>query len=78
MAENDGAVVFVEVKTRISEDRSPVLWAVDKAKQGKIRAASKVFIGRYGLGGRAKRYDIVTIVLGETGRPRVRHYKNAF
>ena len=77
MAEGQ-AIVFVEVKTRTNEDVIKAQEAVNWTKQRKIISAAKFFVNQYNLRFRPIRFDVVAIVLGETGPPEVRHYKNAF
>ena len=75
----DGEViVFVEVKTRTSEEIIKAQEAVNWTKQKKIISASKIFVNKYNLRSRCVRFDVVAVVLGEEGEPEVRHYENAF
>jgi putative endonuclease len=77
MADGD-AIVFVEVKTRTSEEVIKAQEAVNWTKQRKIISASKFFVSQYHLRGRCVRFDVVVVVLGEVGEPEVRYYENAF
>jgi putative endonuclease len=75
----DGDVlVFVEVKTRTSEEFSKAQDAVNYPKQKKMIMTARNFINRYSLGDKAVRFDVAAIILGEKGMPEVRHYENAF
>ncbi len=78
MVDSDGTLVFVEVKTRASEDFSPSESAVTKAKQTKMLRTARYFLAANNIEDRACRFDVVTIVLGEKGPEQIRHYENAF
>lgn len=75
----DGSVlVFVEVKTRTSEEFCKAQDAVNYVKQKRMIMTARNFIDRYRLGDKAFRFDVAAVILGEKGEPQVRHYKNAF
>ncbi len=63
IAEKDGEVVFVEVKTRSSEEFMPVIEAVDFHKRKRIRKAAEVFLLAKGLYAKPCRFDVITIVV---------------
>ena len=72
------AIVFVEVKTRASESFEPVESAITSAKKAKLTRAGRYFLAAHNIDSRPYRFDVVTIVLGRSGRPQIRHYQNAF
>ncbi len=78
MAAGDGAVVFVEVKTRRSEDRATAKSAVNYKKQQKLIRTAKRFLQTYPLRDRPLRFDVVTVILPQNGPPQLRHYPAAF
>jgi len=78
MADRDGTVVFVEVKTRADEDFTPAESAITTAKQAKLTRAAKYFLATHRIEDRPARFDVVIIVLKPTGRPEIRYYQNAF
>jgi putative endonuclease len=86
MVDSDGTLVFVEVKTRASEDFSPssrvghlpVESVVTKTKQTRMLRTARYFLATNDIEDRPYRFDVITIVLGEKGRPQIRHYENAF
>ncbi len=78
MVDTDRSIVFVEVKTRANEDFSPSESAVNKAKKNRMNRAAKYFLACNEIENRPYRFDVVTIVLGQKGRPQIRHYENAF
>lgn len=78
MAEKDGTIVFTEVKTRRNEDFYPAVAAVNQKKRHKITRTAKCFLRQFKISERPLRFDIITVVLGEKGRPEIQHYPNAF
>ena len=77
MADGD-VLVFVEVKTRASENFAKAQEAVNHTKRMRMISATKYFIGKYKLRDKPVRFDVVAVVLPERGSPEIRHYKNAF
>jgi len=78
MVDADGTIVFVEVKTRASEDFEPVESVITSNKKNKLKIAARYFLAAYKIQNRPCRFDIVTIVLGQKGPVQIRHYENAF
>ena len=78
MVDSDGALVFVEVKTRANEDFSPSESAVNKAKKTRMLRTARYFLAANDIEDRPYRFDVVTIVLGGNGPEQIRHYENAF
>ena len=78
MVDSDGTVAFVEVKTRASEHFGPSESAITSAKKTRMLRAARYFLATHEIDDRPLRFDVVTIVLGEKGRPQIRHYENAF
>lgn len=78
MADTDGAVVFVEVKTRADETFEPAESVITAAKKHRMSRAARYFLATHNIEDRPFRFDVVTIVLGQKGRPQIRHYENAF
>ena len=78
MADTDGAVVFVEVKTRADEGFEPTESAITAAKKARLLRAARYFLTIHNIEKRPFRFDVVTIVLGKSGREQIRHYENAF
>ena len=76
VAEKDGVVAFVEVKTRRSGGLAPPAAAVDARKRRRIVAAARAGARRWRFAS-AFRFDIVAIEWdGDT--PRIDHLKDAF
>jgi putative endonuclease len=78
MVDTEGAVVFVEVKTRADEDLTPAESAITSAKKARMSRAARYFLAANKIEDRPFRFDVVAIVLGQKGRPQIRHYENAF
>jgi putative endonuclease len=78
MVDTDGTLVFVEVRTIADESFASPESSITTAKQTKLSRAAHYFLATNNIESRPFRFDIVTIVLGRTGRPKLEHYKNAF
>lgn len=72
-------VVFVEVKTRQSEDHGHPAEAVGPAKQRRLTRLAVTFLKRHGLLEYPSRFDVVAITwpAGQR-RPKIEHFKDAF
>ena len=77
-AETNGAIVFVEVKTRRDEDFARAQDAVNYKKRVKLGRLAKFFLKTYKIKDKPYRFDVVAVVLGEKGPAEIRHYENAF
>jgi putative endonuclease len=72
-------IVFVEVKTRTSQDAGHPAEAVDDIKQRKLTRLAVTFMKRHGLLEFPARFDVVAITWpAGRGRPTIEHVKNAF
>ena len=78
MVDTDGTLVFVEVKTRANESFGPSESAITAAKKNRMHRAARYFLATHDIENRPFRFDVMTIVLGEKGRPQIRHYENVF
>ncbi|UCD50948.1 MAG: YraN family protein [Phycisphaerales bacterium] len=78
MVDSDGTLVFVEVKTRADESFVPAEAAISPAKKRRMVRAGHYFMACHDLQERPFRFDVVTVILGCSGRPQIRHYQNAF
>lgn len=78
MAAPDGSIVFVEVKTRADESLTPTESVITQTKKTKLARTARYFLTTHSIENRAYRFDVVTIVLGQTGPPQIKHYENAF
>lgn len=78
MVDCDGTLVFVEIKTRADERFSPAEAAITWRKKRRMIRAAHYFLVSHDLQDRPCRFDVLVIVLGQAGRPEIRHYPNAF
>lgn len=78
MVDSEGGIVFVEVRTKADEKFSDVESSITPAKKRRIQRAARYFLATNNIHDRPCRFDIVAIVLGQSGSPEIRHYENAF
>ena len=78
MTETDGAIIFVEVKTRSTEDFAEPEDAITTSKKQRMSRAAQYFLNSYNIENRPCRFDVVTIKIDQMGRETVKHYENAF
>jgi putative endonuclease len=78
MVDTDGSIVFVEVRTKADETFGPPEASITQPKRAKLLRAARYFLATYNIENRPFRFDVVAVVLGQTRRPQIRHYKNAF
>ncbi len=78
MVDGDRSIVFVEVKTRAGEDLTAVESVVNGAKKAKALRTARYFLAAHKIDDRPYRFDVVAVILGQTGPPQIRHYPNAF
>lgn len=76
VAERDGVIAFVEVKTRRGGALAPAAAAVDHRKRRRIAAAAAIGARRW-AGATAFRFDVVGVEWTPRG-PRIDHLENAF
>jgi len=75
----DRTIVFVEVKTRTSQDSGHPSEAVDDDKQRRLSRLAVTYLKRHGLLEYPARFDVIAITWPEDGRrPQIEHFKNAF
>ncbi len=71
-------LVFVEVRTRSSEEYCSPEQSVNLAKRQTVTAAARRFIRTRRVHEFRPRFDVVAIVLPPGGVPEIRHHRNAF
>ncbi len=69
-------LVFVEVKTRASDEFGTPDQAVDKEKRRRLERAGRAYASRARVDWDRVRFDVVSITAG--ARPKVVHLRNAF
>ena len=72
-----GILVFVEVKTRSSEEFAPPELFVDERKRRKLFELAQAYLSGPGESVEC-RFDVLGVVLPARGRPIIRHIQNAF
>jgi len=78
MVDTDGSIVFVEVRTKAAETFEPPESSITAPKKARLSRTTRYFLATHNIENRPFRFDVVTIVLGQTGQPKIKHYKNAF
>jgi len=71
-------VVFVEVKTRRSQEAGHPAEAVDAAKQRRLTRLAVTYLKRHGLLEYPARFDVVAVTWAAGQRPQIEHFENAF
>lgn len=71
-------IVFVEVKTRSSDELADPEDAVTPEKQWRLTRSAQCFIRQTRSSGRACRFDVVALTLDDAERMSVEHFKSAF
>ena len=70
-------LVFVEVKTRSTDQHGEPEEAVKKGKRGRMIKAANAYVQATGADLRV-RFDIVSIILHPSGKPYIHHIPDAF
>ena len=78
MTEDNGTIVFIEVKTRSNEKFADAEGAITKAKKHRFKSATQFFITKNKLENFPLRFDVVIVIDNKTDKPQIRHYQNAF
>ena len=78
VARDGDTLVFVEVKTRTSEDFGIPAEAVTRRKQRRIVTMARWYLSEKGLHGTLCRFDVVTVLCRRGLLPVVEVLKNAF
>ena len=77
-ADPQGVIVFVEVKSRRDEMWAQAQDAVGPEKRRHLTHLAQSFVRAYKIKDRPLRFDVVAVVLPESGPVELRHYENAF
>jgi putative endonuclease len=79
VAIEDRTVVFVEVKTRSTDEFGSPAQSVDRNKQEQLSRLAHLYIRRYHLQEHHARFDVIAVVWPKNARrPEIKHYRNAF
>lgn len=64
-------LVFIEVKTRRSEEFTAIITAIDRRKQRQITRTARVYRKIFGIRDMEHRFDAVTVLMPTGERPRI-------
>ena len=78
IASDRGAVVFIEVKSRSSDDVQDPHEALRNSQMRRIQNAAQFFLMERSLQDSPCRFDVVTVLWPPRGTPRIEHFENAF
>ncbi len=78
IGQQDGTVIFVEVKTRSSEKYAKAESAITYSKKLRMVKAARLFVKDYKLEDSPLRFDVVIVMPDEKGKAEIRYYENAF
>lgn len=78
IASDSGTIVFVEVKSRSSDDVQDPHEALRWPQIRRIKSAARYFLLERTLQGHPSRFDVVTVLWPPRGTPRIEHFENAF
>src|SRR5258708_31564414 len=71
IALDDETLCFIEVKTRQSDEFTPVITNVDKRKQRQITRTAKVYRRIFGIRDVEYRFDVVTVLMPKHAEPEI-------
>ena len=77
VAESNGTVTFVEVKTRRGGKFGGPVGAVNWKKRLELTRSAHTWVDRHGRAGEGYRFDVIGVLV-DGDRIRVRHVENAF
>ena len=77
IAQKDGVVCFVEVKTRQAGGMFSPAEAVDLKKQENVKSSAANYINKYSVKNKV-RYDIIEVLVNGSSLSEINHIKNAF
>ena len=79
VARQDGTVIFVEVKTRRTQEFGPPQSAITAAKKKQISRVALWYVKEKKFMDQSCRFDVIGITFSpESRKPRVEHIENAF
>ena len=76
VAYDGDTLCFIEVKTRASDWFAPPQVNVDLRKRRQITRAARVYRQMLGVGDEPHRYDVVTVVIGDSETPQIELLRN--
>lgn len=76
--DEDGELVFVEVKTRRVSGYGPPEAAITEEKRQSLVAVARAYLHEQQLEDVPSRFDVVTVFFADDQAPEIQHYENAF
>ncbi|NOX58400.1 MAG: YraN family protein [Planctomycetes bacterium] len=78
VAADGDTIVFIEVKTLRSDQAADPEVSVNWGKRCKITKVARYFIAQTNSHALAARFDVIAVVVPETGKPTLTHFIDAF
>ena len=78
LARKGDTVVFVEVRSRASDDPVPPEDSVGYTKRQHLRKAALFYLSRHEKPGTFYRFDVVAVLVPASGKPTITWYRDAF
>jgi putative endonuclease len=78
IAEDNGVLVFIEVKSRLNLEYGEPEYAINKKKIQQIKKMAELYLFDKEIDEADCRFDVVVIILDDKDNPKITHYKNAF
>lgn len=78
IARRDGALVFVEVKTRRAPDTDDIFSGITRQKQERMLRTIAQYLHERGLEETQWRVDAIAVALPRLGRPQIEHAQDVF
>jgi len=78
IAREGDTLVFVEVKTRRRDDAADPEINVTSFKRRQLTKAARYYLSRQRVSDPPSRFDVVAVVLPESGRAMIEHFIDAF
>jgi len=75
---DDDTVVFVEVKTRASDEHAELVDAVNATKWHRVERAARYYLKRSSAEDCPCRFDFVTVLWRPHRKPQIEHLENAY
>ena len=78
IAKHNGSLVFIEVKTRSSDEMGHPAEAVTPQKRRQIVLVAKYYLKRYGIHDVACRFDVASVLIPANEEPAIEIIESAF
>lgn len=78
IAQEDGRIVFIEVKTNNADSGVAPELRVNPTKQRQIGKIARAYLQYTGKSGRDCRFDVIGVVLQDKGKHEISHIRDAF